>query len=232
MNRILITGANRGLGLEMTRQYLKRGEHVFAGCRTLESIEDLKQLAGQFPGQLHILQLDVTDPKSIDEAGRAIEREVNGLEILINNAAISTAHETIKEFQAEEALKFINTNSIGPLLVAQRVLELLKNGRHARIVNISSEAGSISTMSKHRGYYYFASKAALNMVTRSLAWDAETVGLIVIAIHPGWIRTDMGGPNADISPQESAAGVIQVADSSTMDENGQFFTWSGENHPW
>jgi NAD(P)-dependent dehydrogenase (short-subunit alcohol dehydrogenase family) len=70
------------------------------------------------------------------------------------------------------------------------------------------------------------------MVTRGLAWDAETEGLIVIAIHPGWIRTDMGGPNADISPQESAAGVIQVADSSTMDENGQFFTWSGEKHPW
>ena len=101
MNRILISGANRGLGLEMTRQYLERGERVFAGCRSLDRADALKELDGRFPGQLHILPLDVNDPKSIDDAGSAVEGEVDGLEMLINNAAVSTSHETIRELQSE-----------------------------------------------------------------------------------------------------------------------------------
>lgn len=232
MNRILVTGASRGLGLEMARQYLQRGERVFAGSRSLENIGGLRQLAGQFPDKLHIVQLDVTDTQSIAAAASTIAGEVDGLEILVNNAGIHEEGESIKEFQPEAALKYLNINAVGPLLVAQGVVDLLRNGRQARIVNISSDSGSLSATNTYRGYYYFGSKAALNMYTRVLAWDPETEGVIVAAVHPGWIRTDMGGPDADLSPQESAEGIIRASDSWTMNDNGQFYTWTGEPHPW
>jgi len=123
-------------------------------------------------------------------------------------------------------------NAVGHLLVTKKFLGLLKAGNAPRIINITSEAGSISKMERFRGYYYFASKAAMNMFTRSLAWDPETDRMTTIAMHPGWVRTDMGGSEADLSVTESAAGILKVVAALTLQDNGKFYTWDGKEYPW
>ncbi len=232
MKRILVTGANRGLGLELVRQCLARGDRVFAGCRQPAQADALKSLARTYPAQLTALALDVTEPQSL-EASREIAREqVQGLDVLFNNAAIHPGDETIVNVDAEALLCTFHVNAVGPVLVAQCYLDLLKAGDAPQIVNISSEAGSISRMTSHRGYAYYASKAALNMFTRALAFDENLSGVTVVSLHPGWVRTDMGGPNAHLSPAESAQGILEVSAGLTSADNARFYTFAGEEYPW
>lgn len=232
MDKILITGANRGVGLELVRLYLAQGARVFAGCRSPERAAELNQLAAQFNGQLSILPLEVTDPTSLDHCVQQVASEAGALDTLINNAAINAEGETIASFEAEHATRQWLVNAVGPFLVAKQFLGLLKKGNTPKIINISSEAGSISKMEHFRGYYYFGSKAALNMFTRSLAWDPLTTGVITIALHHGWVRTDMGGADADLSVTESASGILKVIAGLTPDDNGKFYTWDGKEYPW
>ena len=229
---ILITGANRGLGLELVRLYLAQGARVFAGCRSPERATGLNQLTAQFNGQLSILPLEVTEAASLDRCVQQVASEAGALDMLINNAAIGADGETLRTFDAAKAFQQWNVNAAGQILAAQKFLDLLKKGNAPRIINISSEAGSISTMNRFRGYYYFGSKAALNMFTRCMAWDPETTGIITIAIHPGWVRTDMGGADADLSVTESAEGILNVIAALTPDDNGKFYTWDGKEYPW
>ena len=229
---ILITGANRGLGLELVRLYLAQGARVFAGCRSPERATGLNQLTAQFNGQLSILPLEVTEAASLDRCVQQVASEAGALDMLINNAAIGADGETLRTFDAAQAFQQWNVNAAGQILAAQKFLDLLKKGNAPRIINISSEAGSISTMNRFRGYYYLGSKAALNMFTRCMAWDPETAGMITIAIHPGWVRTDMGGADADLSVTESAQGILNVIAALTPDDNGKFYTWDGKEYPW
>jgi len=122
-------------------------------------------------------------------------------------------------------------NAVGQVLVAQRFLDLLKAGTNPKIINITSEAGSISTMDRFRGYYYFGSKAAMNMFSRSMAWDPDTAGIITIASHPGWVRTDMGGSDADLSVSESAEGILKVIAGLRPEDNGKFLPGMRRNIP-
>ncbi len=232
MKRTLITGANRGLGLEMARQCAARGDQVFAGCRCPEKAAALEALSARYPRRVTILPLEVTDEHCLAQSAARVAAESTGLDILFNNAAIFADRETLQDFSATKALEMLNVNAVGPLLVAKHFLGLLKAGRQPRLICISSEAGSISRMTSFRGYYYYGSKAALNMHTRSLAFDPETEGITVIAMHPGWVRTDMGGPNATLSPAESAAGILRLTNKLTPADNGKFYTWEGQEYPW
>ena len=232
MNRILLTGANRGLGLELVRLCAARGDRVFAGCRTPERDTELKDLSAQFRGLIDILPLEITDAESLDQCLRQVRNEVDALDVLINNAAINAEGETLRTFDAQEAVQQWTVNAVGTVLVAQRFLDLLKAGTHPKIINITSEAGSISTMNRFRGYYYFGSKAAMNMFSRSMAWDPDTAGIITITLHPGWVRTDMGGTNADLSVTESAEGILKVIAGLRTEDNGKFFTRDGKEYPW
>ena len=232
MNRILITGANRGLGLELTRLYAARGDRVFAGCRAPEHDTGLKDLSAQFRGRVSILPLEITDTLSLDQCVQEVRSEVDALDMLINNAAINAEGETLRTFDAEKAAQQWMVNAAGQVLVAQKFLDLLKAGTDAKIINVTSEAGSISTMNHFRGYYYFGSKAAMNMFSRSMAWDPDTAGIITIALQPGWMRTDMGGSNADLSATESAEGILKVIDGLKPEDNGKFYTWEGKEYPW
>jgi NAD(P)-dependent dehydrogenase (short-subunit alcohol dehydrogenase family) len=126
----------------------------------------------------------------------------------------------------------LNINAVGQMLMAKHFVDLLKAGDDPKIINISSEAGSISQMTSFRGYYYYGSKALLNMFTRALACDPEAQGIIVTMIHPGWVRTDMGGPEAHISVTQSAEGLLKVIDGLTFEDNGKFYTWEGNEYPW
>ena len=232
MRRILITGANRGVGLELARQSLERGDRVFAGCRDPGQAIDLQALGAAHPGQLTVLTLDVTDEASLDASKEVVREQVEALDVLFNNAAILLGDETIANLDAETVIQTLRVNAVGPMLVAQRYLDLLKAGNAPRIVNISSEAGSISRMMHFRGYAYYGSKAALNMFTRALAFDPNAQGVIVIALHPGWVRTDMGGSTATLSPSESVQGILKVAHSLTRADVGKFYTYAGEEYPW
>ena len=226
--RILITGANRGLGLELTRLCAARGDQVFAGCRSPEQDTSLKDLSSQFRGRVSILPLEITDAASLDRCLQQVRSDVDALDMLINNAAIGAGGETLRTFDAEQAADVWRVNAVGQVLVAQKFLDLLKAGTDPKIINVTSEAGSISTMDRFRGYYYFGSKAAMNMFSRSMAWDPDTAGIITIALHPGWVRTDMGGSNADLSVTESAEGTLKVIANLTPEDNGKFYTWDGK----
>lgn len=232
MKRVLITGANRGLGLELVLQCVQRGDQVFAGCRSPKKSTALTDVSVKYPGQVTILPLEVTDEESIAQAAAKIATETDGLDLLFNNAAIHTDGEHLSEVNAETLLKLIHVNAVGAVLVAQSFINLLKKGTDPKLINVSSEAGSIEGMGEFRGYNYYGSKAAMNMYTRSLAWDPETEGVTVIAIHPGWVRTDMGGSEAHLSTAESAEGLLQVTDGLTPADNSKFYTWEGEEYPW
>jgi NAD(P)-dependent dehydrogenase (short-subunit alcohol dehydrogenase family) len=232
MKRILITGANRGVGLELARQCAARGDQVFAGCRSPENTASLKEISTQYPGQVTILPLEITDEESIGQCAALVKAKTDALDILINNAATSEHGETVRTFRAEQALKQLHVNAVGQILVVQGFLALMQAAESPQIINVTSEAGSIATMDHFRGYYYYGSKAAINMYTRCLAWDPEMEGGIVIAMHPGWVRTRMGGPDAHLSAAESAEGILKVIASLTPADNGKFYTWEGNEYPW
>jgi NAD(P)-dependent dehydrogenase (short-subunit alcohol dehydrogenase family) len=210
----------------------RRGDRIFAGCRSLEQDVELKDLSARYRGQIDVLPLEITDAARLDHCARQVQSEVDALDLLINNAAINAEGETLRTFDAEKAAQQWMVNAVGQVLVAQKFLDLLKAGTDPKIINVTSEAGSISTMNRFRGYYYFGSKAAMNMFSRSMAWDPDTTGIITIALQPGWMRTDMGGSIADLSVTESAEGILKVIANLTSEDNGKFYTWEGKEYPW
>jgi NAD(P)-dependent dehydrogenase (short-subunit alcohol dehydrogenase family) len=232
MKRVLITGSNRGIGLALASQYADRGDQVFASCRLPDQAEKLEILAKKHPGRVVILPMDVADIAQISRAASLVADQVQSLDVLINNAGINLGDESLSEIHPDNLVKTFQINAVSPLMVSQHFRDLLLKGKHPVIANISSESGSISKMTRFRGYAYYGSKAAVNMYTRSLAFDPETAGMVVIALHPGWVRTDMGGPDAHLSTAESAAGILKVIDGLTIDDNGKFYTWEGREYPW
>jgi NAD(P)-dependent dehydrogenase (short-subunit alcohol dehydrogenase family) len=238
MQRILITGAGRGLGLEFTRRYLERGERVFAGCRKPETRRPLHELQAAYPQRLTVVALDVSDWGSIRTSHATVSAQTDGLDLLINNAGVYSAHgsggpmEELGELDFEGALTVLRVNAVAPLLVAQQYLDLLRRGTEAKIVSLSSGYGSVSANSGSFPYYYSASKAALNMFMRSLAGEARRWSITTILLDPGWVRTDMGGPSAPLTPRRSAEGMIHVIDGLTRRHNGRFLSWQGSEQVW
>jgi NAD(P)-dependent dehydrogenase (short-subunit alcohol dehydrogenase family) len=236
--RAFITGANRGLGLELTRQYLERGDTVFAACRQPIEATDLRALQQQHPDRLHVLRLDVTDPASIQAAAQSVAAVTDGLEVLLNNAGVyphagsGDAHQRLGQLTHEDAIETLLVNAIGPLLVSQAMLPLLRAGRKGRILSLSSGYGSLTWKASGDPYHYSASKAAMNMYMRSLAADIGHTGLISVIVDPGWMRTSMGGSNATQDPADSARGIIRLAEQLHAEENGSFVTWQGQPVPW
>jgi NAD(P)-dependent dehydrogenase (short-subunit alcohol dehydrogenase family) len=243
MKRVLITGANRGLGLELTRQYLERGDQVFAAARQPESATDLQALQEQFPGKLTLLALDVTNEASLQAAHDAVATKAEGLDILINNAGILPGHpgagvgddpatQRLGHLRYDDAMQVLATNAVGPLLVTQQFMDLLRKGHKSRIVSISTGLGSLTLKASGSQYHYSASKAAMNMYMRTLAAEAGHDKIVSIMVDPGWMRTDMGGTGAALLPADSARGIIRLTDQLHAEENGSFVTWQGKPVPW
>ena len=231
MKRVLITGSNRGLGLALAGESLDRGYRVFATCRRPDEAQELRRLQDRNPDLVTILRLDVTDEESIQGAVDAVAVQVDGLDLLINNAGINP-DEYLGGLAADTMLHTYHVNSVGPILVAQAYLDLLRAADDARVLNISSTSGSLAQKSSGGGYSYSSSKSALNMLTRALAFDLRSVGIVVIAIHPGWVRTDMGGASAPLSPAASARGILDVADDVDGEDTGSFLRHDGRGAPW
>jgi NAD(P)-dependent dehydrogenase (short-subunit alcohol dehydrogenase family) len=241
VRRILITGSNRGIGLDLARRYLQHDDTlIFATCRKRSTATALNELAEQHPQRLTVIELDVTDQASIGDARRQVGRQVDGLEILINNAGILPGGVAAMEspsarfgfLEASAMMDVLQVNTVAPVLVTQAFADLLRRGTNARVINVSSDAGSITLRTTALNYSYQASKAALNMMTRCLASDFRVDGVTVISIHPGWIQTDMGGPHAIRTPADTIPGMMKVIDGLTMADTGEFFKWDGTRIPW
>lgn len=233
MERILVTGASRGLGLEYVRRYAARGDRVFATCRDPAAGERLAAVARQYPQSVEIVALDVADRGSIDAAVARVAADGSGtLDVLINNAGLSPRGEELSNLDTAGMLSVLEVNTVAPLIVVQRCRALLRRAERPRIVNMSSSMGSLAKKDYGRHYSYAASKAALNMLTRAAAHDLAEDGIVVVALHPGWVQTDLGGAQATLSPKESVQGMIRVIDGLGPAQSSRFLTWQGEEHPW
>jgi NAD(P)-dependent dehydrogenase (short-subunit alcohol dehydrogenase family) len=235
VRRILITGASRGIGLEFTRQYLGQGHHVFACCRTPAGASDLQALALS-PGRLEIVPMDVADEASVGVALDIVNRQVGGLDILINNAGVfPTAEKNLDTFDVETMMRTLRVNTVAPLAIIRQFRGLLQQGCEPRIVNIASAAGSFGTLQTKpsTGHYsYKSSKTALNVVTCLVAHELRDEGIAVFSMRPGWVRTDMTSQKGDLTAEDSVRGMIKVIAQATLSDSGTFLTWEGGKYPW
>lgn len=232
MHRALVTGANRGLGLVFVRQLLARGDRVVAACRHPGQARELTQLACAHPGHLHVLPLDLLKPASIAELARETALVFEGLDLLVNNAGVLAGGERFGAVTAETLLAGYQTNAAGPFLLVQALAPLLAAAGTARVLNIGSRMGSIGCADAFRSPSYALSKAALGMATVQLAHALRAQGTTVLLGNPGWARTDMGGGQAELDPEDSVRGLLRVLDAAEPGDSGRFFDWNGEEVPW
>lgn len=241
MRHVLVTGAGRGLGLEWTRQCLARGDRVFAGVRRPDHAQELQALQATHPDHLQLVALEVTDAASIDATWQAVRAQTQSLDLLVNNAGINSmshdagdaaVHLRLGQLQAEPMLQMFHTNAVAPLMIAQRFVDLLQAGNTPRVVSVSSWLGSLAGKTSGGNYSYCTSKTALNMLMRAFAFDVLPLGIIAIVVNPGWVQTDMGGPRASYTPEQSVRGLLQVVDGLNEEDAGGFFDADGAEHPW
>ncbi|MHA1947247.1 MAG: SDR family oxidoreductase [Candidatus Hodarchaeales archaeon] len=233
MVRILITGANRGLGFEFTKQYLALGNEVIATYRENNDISELLKLKNSFKNNLVLIPLDVSVSESRESAYNAVKEKFDSLDILINNAGMVTKrHLTVGKLHEDDILRVFEVNSISPLLMTEKFADLLQKSSNPKVVNISSMMGSISNRQNTSNFSYCASKAALNMFSKLLSNSLLEENIIVIPMHPGWVKTRMGTEEAPIEPEKSISGMIKVIESLTMTDSGKFLEWTGNEIMW
>ena len=232
MQRILVTGASRGIGLEFVRQYVEQGARIFATCRQPATGRELSALAEQAGERLAVLRMDVTRVGEVAFVAQGVAEETDALDLLINNAGASARGEQVANLDPATMLGIFHLNAVAPMIVAREFLPLLSKGATPKIVNISSTMGSLAGKKSGGHYSYCSSKAALNMLTRALAHDLREAGIGVYALHPGWVKTDMGGKYADIAPEASVRAMRNTIAELDLGQSGGFFTWEGEVHPW
>ena len=231
MQRILVTGANRGLGLEFVRQLLARGDRVIAACRHPGKALALTELAAAHPGHLHILPLDLANERSIAECVREATALTDALDALINNAGMLVSGERFGAIAHKALVDSFAANVAGQVLLTQALTPLLEKGRNPRVMNLSSRLGSLAGTKSIGTPSYAMSKAALNMATRQLA-AALAPRVSVFCVSPGWVKTDMGGENAPLTPHDSVAGLLKVLDAATKNDAGRFVDYKGAEIAW
>lgn len=232
MRRVLLIGANRGIGLEFARQLLDAGDRVIAACRHPGQASALNALVASHPNRLHILPLDVASERSRVELVKELALVTDGLDVLINCAGVLPSGERFGSVDAKVLADTLATNAIGPFALAQAVAPMLVKGRAPRIANLSSVLGSIERNEAFRTPSYAISKSALNMATVLLARALAEHGVHVVALHPGWVRTDMGGKDAQVEPADSVRGMLAVIAALDAQRSGQFVDYLGQRVPW
>ncbi len=231
MPTILITGTNRGIGLEFTRQYAQDGWRVVACCRNPDQARELQQLAEKYKN-ISLHKLDVADHKQIDALGK----ELRGVpvDILLNNAGryAGNSAESLGSLSYPMWEKSFRINTLAAAKMAEVFLENVARSETRLIASLSSLMGSMADNGSGGSYLYRSSKAALNAVMVSLAVDLRPRKIGVLILHPGWVKTDMGGPNAEISTEVSVRGMRAVLDKFTLKESGRFIAYDGAELPW
>ena len=229
MPSVLITGANRGLGLEFARQYAGSGWQVFAGCRAPEKATALNQLMADHPGMISVHKLDVTDPDTTTTLASTLAGEA--IDLVINNAGVAGGGGSgATDF--DSFARTMDTNTIGPVRVAAAFAEHVAASSAKTIVAITSGMGSIGDNGSGGYLAYRTSKAGLNMAVRTLAHNLAERGIIAIVLNPGWVKTDMGGASAPKTPEDSIAAMREVIRGLKPSDSGKFFNHTGKEFPW
>ena len=226
MPTVLITGANRGVGLEFAKQYAAEGWRVHGACRDPGKATALKAIKGD----VRVHPLEVTDEAQIDALAISLGNE--SIDILINNAGIIGPNDSFGGTDVEGWMQTLRVNALAPVRIAERLAANLERGEGKLIVNITSRMGSIADNSSGGSYAYRTSKAALNMAAKSMAIDLKRKGIKVIVFHPGWAKTDMGGRSATVPVADSVGGMRAKIASLTAADSGQFFSYTGQPIPW
>ena len=226
MSRVLITGASRGIGAELAKQYAAAGDDVIACVRDPEAAPGLADVNGAVTVQ----QMDTGNPASIAAAAEAIGD--GAIDILINNAgAVGGARQALDDLDLEEWHRTFDVNTIGPLLIARAFKSNLAASGDGKLMTLTSQLAA-STWPMGGMYLYSSSKAAVNKIVQALARDWKDEPITVALVHPGWVKTDMGGPHAAIGPDESASGIRSVIAGLSKADSGRFYKWDGEIHAW
>ena len=226
MSRVLITGASRGIGAELARQYAAAGDEVIACVRDVDAAPGLEDVRDNVTVQ----QMDTGSPDSIAAAAGAIGD--GPIDVLINNAgAMGGLSQSVDNLDIEEWHRSLDVNTIGPLLIARSFKANLAASGDGKLMNVTSQLAA-STWPLGGMYIYSSTKAALCKVAQALAIDWKDEPITVALMHPGWVKTDMGGPHAAITPEESASGIREVIAGLTKADSGKFYQWNGDIHPW
>ena len=226
-----ITGCNRGLGLEFVQQLLARGQRVIATCRDIATATDLTALTLKHSGQLSLVEMDVSDEASMREAVALLNDEA--IDVFINNAGMYGPRDAnFGNVDGPAMVEVLYTNAVAPVLLTQLLIDNVRKGSGKKLVYVSSKMGSIADNGRGGSYIYRSSKTALNSVVKSLALDLAPEGIATATLHPGWVRTDMGGPNGLIDAPESVSGMLNVIDGLSVANTGQFFNYDGATIAW
>jgi len=222
--RWLVTGANRGIGLELVRQLVGRGDDVVAAARVPSEAAELAGLDAR------VVELDVAHPVSVSSFARELGREP--LDVLVNNAGVGVGGHALGAIDYGWMERCFQVNTLGALRVTEALLPNLRAGERKLVCNVTSKMGSIDDNSSGGAYAYRASKAALNAVTKSMALDLAIDGFTCVVVHPGWVRTRMGGDGAPVSTEECVTGLLRELDGLDRSQSGTFFDFSGAPVPW
>jgi NAD(P)-dependent dehydrogenase (short-subunit alcohol dehydrogenase family) len=231
MPTILITGASRGLGLEFARQYLTGPYTVIAACRNPAKARELQQLERESKGALSIVEVDVADGANVKRAAASIRNPA--IDILINCAGVFGAGgQTIGSLDYDNWMQVLEVNVLGPARVSEAFLERVARSDQRLIVTITSGMGSLADNSSGGYIAYRTSKAAVNMLVRSAAIDLKPRGITCVVVNPGWVKTDMGGPNARLSPEDSISSMRRLISKLGPEDSGKFYNYDGREYPW
>jgi NAD(P)-dependent dehydrogenase (short-subunit alcohol dehydrogenase family) len=231
MPTVLVTGANRGLGLEFARQYSADGWQVFATCRAPHDAEELQRLAAESSERIRVIEMNVTDTASVRAAAAGLTN--NAVDLLLNNAGVGgPGGQQLGSLDYAAWARVLDTNALGPMRVAEAFLDHVAKSRERKIVTITSGMGSIEDNTSGGRYAYRSSKAAVNMVMKSLAVDTAPRGITCIVMNPGWVRTDMGGPGGKLEPAESIKAMRSVIAKLRPEDSGKFLNYTGKPYPW
>ncbi|XP_017778735.1 PREDICTED: C-factor [Nicrophorus vespilloides] len=247
MNSIVVTGCNRGLGLGLVRSLVGRQDPprtLIATCRDPDKAQELREIAEKHRN-VHILSLNVRNYDSFKDFATQVSEIVkdDGLNVLFNNAGVSPKYTRINYVKVDQLLETFQTNTVAPIMLTKALLPLIKKAseknaglkmscKRAAIINMSSILGSIESNKDGGLYPYKCSKAALNMATASLALDLKKDDVLVVSLHPGWVKTDMGGNNAPLGVDTSTESLVDLLHDMGPAHNGGFYQWDGKQLPW
>ena len=231
MMTILVTGASRGLGLEFTRQYLAEGHTVIAAARNPGAAHSLQQLERDSRDRLTLAQVDVADTTSV--RGAAARLPAATIDVLINCAGVFGGEEqAIGSIDYGEWIRLLDVNLLGGMRVCEAFLERVAHSDRRVVVTITSGLGSLADNASGRYIAYRTSKAAVNMAMRTAAIDLRPRGITCVVLNPGWVKTDMGGPNAKLSPEQSVSAMRRFISTLGPADSGRFYNYDGREYPW
>ena len=230
MTHILITGANRGIGLGFVKKYIEKNVHLTCTTRDISGSKELLAYKEKYPDNMEIFELDLLkDNAALTLANFIKDRPID---ILINNAGVGSSNQHFRAVSLNPWLEVLKVNLIAPLLITQAIIKNVKISSAKKIYFLSSQLGSIEDNKSGGMYIYRSSKSGLNQVMKSLSIDLKAYGITVVSLHPGWVKTDMGGANAPVSIDESVEGMIRVIEITDIKDTGKFLNYHGRELPW